>query len=194
MKFFFGLLALIAAVVVVVLLFMNLLRPVDQNTGSNVSHSVDLVDQENIDGITTYTVRGPIVANEEYTQLRMSVSKVGRTIEVLKGYDSRVEKTETLPNSPEAYRAFLDALSAAQFAARRDHETGDKRTTCVTGDHYSYSMSIGAEKKVDSWTTSCSLAQGNFAGNFGATADLFRKQFPNYTAFGGQVNQSGFTL
>lgn len=181
MKFFFGFLAFIAAVVVVVLLVLGFIRTTNSNAvQSAVSATATLTDDDMVSSVVRYTVTSPVVADENYRETRMTVSQTGRTIEVLKGYDKKVEKSSTLPNSKEAYKAFLGALAAAHFSAKRDNVQGSARTTCVTGNHYFYELSLGSDKKVDTWTTSCSSKNGSFAGEADNTAQLFRDQFPDY--------------
>ena len=131
--------------------------------------------------VIRYTVTSPIVADENYRETRMTISRNARTVEVLHGYARVVEKSATLPNNTEAYKAFLGALSAASFSAKRDNVQGDRRTSCVTGNHYYFELSLGSEKKVDSWTTSCSLKSGDFAGDNDAIAQMFKDQYPNYS-------------
>jgi hypothetical protein len=180
-KFFFGLMAFLAATVVVILLVVNLFRGLDADKAKNpTTSSYSLKEAAAADTVARYTVSGPTVADEDYEQLRITISRNARTVEVLKGYDLKVEKTTTVPNTKEAYTAFLGALQAAQYSNKKAVITGDKLTTCVTGNKYSYELTLEAAKKVDTWTTSCARSHGNFAGNVDATAQLFRAQIPKY--------------
>lgn len=179
MKYFFGFLALIAAIVVVILLATGLFRSPASST-LPIREAYALKDEKAVESIVRYTVTGPVTADESYREVRITISKNVRTIEVLKGYGKTVEKTATIPNNPEAYKAFLGALAAARYAIVRDGDTTDLRSTCVTGQKYFYELQQGSDKKIDTWSSSCSTAQGNFAGNAPATAQLFRAQIPNY--------------
>ena len=195
MKFFFGFLAFIAAVVVVVLLVLGFMRTTSSNAArSLVTATATLTDDSMTSSVVRYTVTSPVVADENYRETRMTVSQNTRTVEVLKGYDKKVEKTSTLPNTKEAYRAFLGALAAANFSMRRDNVQGDPRTTCVTGNHYFYELSLGSDKKVDTWTTSCSFKNGSFAGEADSTAQLFRDQFPDYDKVTSGTTQGVYNL
>jgi hypothetical protein len=181
-KFFFGFLAFIAATVVVVLLIIGLVKNTSSSSNrSLVSSTATLTDDAMVNSVARYTVTSPIVADENYRETRITVSQNVRTVEVLHGYARVVEKTATLPNNKEAYKAFLGALSAAKFSTKRDAVSANSRTTCVTGNHYYFELSLGSEKKVDSWTTSCSLNSGSFAGDNDAVAQMFRDQYPNYS-------------
>ena len=191
LKYFFGFLAFLAATLVVVLVILNLIR--NFNTGDKIittSLSYSVSDPSAIDSVVRYTVAGPVVANEDYRQIVATVSKNTRTVEVLKGYTKTVEKSSVLPNTPEAYKAFLGALEAAKFAAKRNNAAGDPRTICVSGNKYYYELALNGEKKIDTWTTSCSFGLGSFAGNAEGTASLFRVQFPNYNDITNGVNLS----
>lgn len=181
MKFFFGLLTFIAAVVVVILLVVSFFRSMDsQGTNNLVTSSYSLEDKAAVESIARYTVAGPVVAEENYRRVRITVSKNARTVEVIKGYKGTVDKTSTLPNTPEAYSAFLGALRAAKFSNRRDAAFADPSAICVTGNKYYYELAIVSDKKIDTWTTSCSLKDGTFAGNNEGTAQIFRSQIPDY--------------
>ncbi|MCA9347247.1 hypothetical protein KC930_01540 [Candidatus Saccharibacteria bacterium] len=182
MRFFFGFLAFIAAIVVVVLVVIGLVKTVNSgNSKINISQTINLLDDSSIDSVARYTVTSPIVANENYRETRLTVSKNSRTLEVLHGYDKAVEKSTTLGNTTSAYKAFLGALSAAQFSAKRDGVEGNPMSVCVTGNHFLYELQLGNEKKVDTWTTTCSLSSGTFGGNVDGVSQLFRDQFPDYT-------------
>jgi hypothetical protein len=189
LKFFFGLLAFIAAVVVVVLLVVGLFRSFNSDeTGNPVTSTYDLSDKTSVDTVARYTISGPIVADENYKQARITISKNTRTIEVLKGYAGKVEKTATLPNTEAAYTAFLSALRAAQFGSKREGVSTDPSTVCVTGNKFFYELALASEKKVDSWTSNCTFKDGTFAGNPQGTAQLFQAQIPNYREITNGVN------
>jgi hypothetical protein len=191
LKFFFGLLAFIAATVVVVLLVISLFRSLgDTSTTTSTTSSYSFDDTSASDSIVRYRIEGPVVADENHREVRITVSKSARTIDIIKGYKGTVEKTETYPNNEQAYQAFLGALEAARFTYNRGEITADTSTTCVTGSKYHYELTDLGQKKVDTWTTSCSVEQGNFAGNHQAVADLFRKQIPNYSKLTTGINLS----
>jgi len=189
MKFFFGLLAFIAAVVVVALLVVSLFRGFNnEDTSSPVISTYSFDDKTSVETIARYTVSGPIVADENYRQVRITVSKNARTIEVLKGYAAAVEKSSTLPNTPAAYTAFLGALRAAEFTNKRENVTTDPSSTCITGNKFFYELALASDKKADTWTTNCSFNDGTFAGNPRGTAQIFRAQIPNYRELTNGVN------
>jgi hypothetical protein len=190
MRFFFGFLAFLAAVVVVILLIFGIVK--NFNAGNkpvvNVS-SYTLNDDKALDGVARYTVSGPVVADENYRQIVMTISKSARTVEVQKGYGKVVEKTSTLPNTPAAFKAFLGALDAAQFTSKKDISGNlDPRSICVSGNKYFYEFALNGEKKVDTWTSSCSFKNGSFGGNSEGTAQIFRAQIPNYSDITNGVN------
>ena len=191
MKFFFGFLAFIAAIVVIVLLAVGLVRTWgDSGPATNVSTAIDLLGDNTENSVARFTVEGPVVADENHKAIRITVSKNSRTVDVLSGYNGRVEKTSTIANTPEAYKAFLGALAAARFANKTATENGSPRDTCVTGAQYFFELQLDSNKPVNTWTSSCSLKHGNFAGDATATAQLFRSQIPNYGELTADVNVS----
>jgi hypothetical protein len=190
MRFFFGFLALLAAIVVVILLVLGIVKSFNATNKPVVSvSSYTLNDDKALDGVARYTVSGPVVADENYRQIIVTISKNTRSVEVLKGYSKTQEKVATLPNSPAAFKAFLGALDAAQFTSKRDIATSaDPRSICVSGNKYFYEFALGSDKKVDTWTSSCSFRNGTFAGNSEGTAQIFKSQIPNYGDITNGVN------
>lgn len=184
MKFFFGLLAFLAAIIVVILLVFGLFRRTGQGNPNVVvtTDTVDLKDEALVgNSAAQYRLVGPVIAAENHNELQFTISKSSRTIDIYRGYNGEVIKSETFPNTPESYRAFLGALDAARYSAKRTNAQSDARGICVTGNKAFYSLVTDGTKKVDTWTSSCSLDQGSFGGNAPATSDLFRKQIPTYS-------------
>lgn len=190
MKFFFGFLALIAAIVVVVLLTLSLFRGLDGSNNSTApsTSTYDLRSKEAASSVVRFTTSGTIVAEENHREIRITISKSARTVEIISGYNGKVINTSTITNTPAAYDAFLNALYAARYADRTATTNGDPRSTCVTGNRFFYGLQDDSGIKVDTWTTSCSAGQGNFAGNVSGTSSLFRSQIPNYNQFTNGVN------
>ena len=180
MKYFFGILAFIAAIVVVILLATSLFRGFGTAPASSYTQTVTLTDENIIDSVARYVMTGPVVAKENYQEVRITISKNARTLEVVNGYQGDVVQTQTLQNTEDAYRAFLGALSAANFSYKRDTGEIDPRVTCVTGQKYYYVLQVESEKKVDTWSTSCASSQGNYGGLAEPTFQLFQAQIPNY--------------
>ena len=184
MKFVFGVLVFIITAIVLIILIVSLLRGLNSTTTPKtvLASSYNLTDSGALEASAKFTVSGPIVADEKHQSVRITIDKSSRKVEILKGYKNIVDKTQTLPNSAEAYGAFLAALKAAQFANYRQNNA-DIRTSCVTGNRYNFELSAIGTKKVDSWTTSCNGKSGTFAGDASNTAQLFRAQIPNYSDF-----------
>ncbi len=184
MKFVFGILVFIITAIVLIILIVSLFRGLNTSSSpkSVISSSYSLSDSGAVDTTVKYTISGPIVAEEKYQSVRITIDKSSRKLEVIRGYKGVVEKAQTLPNNKEAYDAFLHALKAAQFTNYRESKA-DIKTSCVTGNRYQYELSVANVKKVDTWTTSCSSKLGTFVGDAGNTALLFRAQIPNYSDF-----------
>jgi hypothetical protein len=180
-KFFFGFLAFIAATIVVVLLIISLFRSLGSNSSDNtISSTYSFSEPNAINSVVRYTVAGPIVAEEDYREVKITVSQNVRTFEVIKGFNNTVITTKSYQNNPEAYRAFLGALTAAEFADRRENSTDNPESTCVTGVRFFFELNEASDKPVDTWTSDCSLNHGTFAGNQQGTAQIFRGQIPDY--------------
>jgi hypothetical protein len=183
MKFILGILVFIITTIVLIVLIVSLFRSLSSTSSPSnlpITSSYNLTDSSAADAVVRYTVSGPIVADEKYQSVRITIDKSSRKVEVLKGYKGVVDKTQAYPNSTESYSAFIQALRAARFTDKRD-SAADIRTTCVTGNRYTFELTSSSVKKVDSWTTACSGRSGTFAGDISGVAQLFRAQIPNYS-------------
>lgn len=179
MKFLFGFLVLIISVVVTIILIVSLFSSNNsQSKPTNVVSSYDLQEAGAVDSVIKVTVSGPTVAEENYKSIRYTISKNTRTVESLKGYKGTVDKSQVLTNSPESYKALLAALTTVQFSKKRD-SGAQLDTTCASGNKYVFELASGGKQQFSTWTSSCSLRGGTFAGDAGSVNQLIKAQFPN---------------
>ncbi|CAN5612530.1 hypothetical protein BH23PAT1_BH23PAT1_3940 [soil metagenome] len=172
---------IIGVIIVVLALFFILIALI--NRGGNDEQgerAVDLTDYANRAAQVEYTQYGRVVAQEDRRAVRISVSRTERVIEVLHGYEERVERREVFENIESAYSEFIMALHRAGYATERE-ASEDERGFCPTGKRYTYQLVNDTSRVFDNWSTSCSRAQGSFAGEAGLVRRLFENQIPEYS-------------
>lgn len=181
MKYFFGVLAVVLAAIIAIVM---LTRTPDTTTSGQKpggKPAVKLLDYVDKTGSQTqWTMQGKLVGEEQRRAIRVSVSESERRVEILQGYEERVERSASYPNTRAAYETFLRALDVAGFTRERKVAITDERGVCPIGNRYIYNLWEGSEHPVRTWSATCSGALGTFAGNPVLTQQLFQLQIPDY--------------
>jgi len=127
------------------------------------------------------TVRGPIVANEEFNTYRITVSPNNRNMTVYAGYLERVTETKELGNNTRAYEEFVYALDKANYM-RGEAATGeddDTRGICATGRVYEFAVMDSESTVKRLWTSTCDGSPGSFRASVEQVGELFWNQIPD---------------
>lgn len=145
----------------------------------------DFITKEN--SSVEYSASGAINALENHRTIQIIISPTTRTINVYKGYNGEVLKTQTYPNTQNAYSDFMTALGRAGFAReRRTDLNQDPQSICPTGSRSFYKLFEGSEEAVNLWTASCTA--GTYGGNISLTNTLFQTQIPDYSTITSGIN------
>jgi hypothetical protein len=130
------------------------------------------------------TVRGPLVAEENFRSYQIDVSPVNRRVSTYKGYQSQQLDEKQFNNNTEAYTEFVNALYRANFLreARLSEEQDDTRGVCATGRLYVFEIMEAQSSIKRLWTSSCKDGTGSFRGNSEQVRNLFLKQVPDSDA------------
>jgi len=168
---------ILIAIGLIVLVFILILK-------SFGSHSVppkpiNLNDYASTDAIMRLTIDGPVVADQDHRQARISVDRTQAKIEVIQGYQNNVIRSKTYPNNEDAFTIFVHALKIAGYTLGDPKATKDERGFCPTGDRYIYEILSNSESIQRWWFSSCSL--GNFKGRTSTINTLFRTQSSDYS-------------
>ncbi len=131
--------------------------------------------------IVSLTIRGRLVGDTEYRAVRVSITPSERRVEVLSGYDENVIKSQSYPNTQSGYTDFLHAMDRYGFSRTKKPLVTDSRGVCPLGNQYSYVLTSGVSKPVDTWSTSCGTSDGTFAGTANVIRQLFQLQIPDYS-------------
>ena len=128
------------------------------------------------------TVRGPIVADEEFQSYQVEVSNSERSITAYKGYlESRTGGT-SLSNNTRAYEQFVYALDRANIMKGQEPETeaeNDLRGICASGYVYEYAVLSSGNDVKTLWTSTCSGSKGTLEASREQLTSLFLGQIPN---------------
>jgi hypothetical protein len=129
------------------------------------------------------TVRGPIVAEEEFTSYRVSVSNAERTMNVYKGYLEERTNGTSLGNNTQAYEQLVYALDKANIvqanSAAKDETTQDLRGICARGYVYEYAVVSGGNEVTKLWTSTCEGSKGTLDASKEQLSELFLAQIPD---------------
>ena len=182
MKYVLGVLGVILLAVVAVVLIVSMNPSSNNGQKSGGKPAVNLLDYISKDSShVSWTQQGPVVGEDERRAVRVTVSASERKIEILDGYEETVERSQTYPNSPDAYNTFLRSLKEAGFSKERTVSQPDEKAVCPLGNRFIYDLTDGSNQIVRTWSASCSTTLGPFAGNSNLTRSLFQNQIPDYS-------------
>lgn len=134
------------------------------------------------------TVRGPIVADEDFRSYRITVSPTSRQFEAFSGYLDAITDQQTLSNNTAAYSQFVHALDKANMAKGTPFE-GDKNNVlgiCATGRVYEFNILDAGDVDEMLWTSTC----GGSPGSLDASATQLSKLFINQIPDGSNITNS----
>ncbi|MGB4761830.1 MAG: hypothetical protein WBP12_00570 [Candidatus Saccharimonas sp.] len=150
-------------------------------------------DQENKDAATTaildttaarsvqWTVRGPLVADENFRTYQIIVSPKERVYTVYSGYLGSPLESKRYANNTAAYEQFVFALNKAEAGKTREAENVDIRGVCAT-DGLAYTLETLVNDTADNklWSSTCKNSPGTLAANPLQIHALFTNQIPDF--------------
>ena len=158
-------------------LFADKEEPVDEGLVTAKDELLTL----NVSRSVRMTIRGPIVADEEFTSERIEVSPISRQYKTYSGYIDSIEKSKSYDNSMKAYEEFVYALDKAAMtkSAKVDStESEDVRGICATGKIYEFEIVNAGEPVKRYWTSTCKGSPGTFGASVEQVTNLFTDQIP----------------
>ena len=158
----------------------------DGASAPSLARFTKLVDYENNDTANvSWTMQGRLVGQDQRRDIRITVNRNKRVVEILHYYGERVEQSAEYPNSPTAFAAFVRALDNASFGRERIVKQADERGVCPLGNRFIYRLTDSSEEVMRTWSDTCAAADGPFGG--GKTAQLiqqlFKAQITDYNKF-----------
>ena len=134
------------------------------------------------------TVRGPIVADENFRSFEIVISPSSRTITAWKGYDKQdVLSTKQYSNDTASYTQFVNALGYAGYTKSNKVSSNDTKGLCANGKVYNFEIMSGSNVTDDRWTTNCGV-KGSFNGDGPSVRQLFLDQIPDANSVTSKIN------
>jgi hypothetical protein len=129
----------------------------------------------------TMSVRGPIVADEEFYSYKITVTPSKRVVKTYSGYLDKVVDSISLGNSVKSYEEFVYALDKADLAdgAELSGDKNDVRGICATGRVYEFGILNSGDSVKTLWTSTCKGSPGSLDASVAQLTELFVKQIPN---------------
>ena len=127
------------------------------------------------------TVRGPIVADEDFRSYRIIVSPGARQFRAFNGYLETETNNQTLSNNVAAYDQFVNALDKANLVAGKefDAERNNLSGICASGKVYEFKLLNVSNTEHLFWTSTCGGSKGSLKGNVTQLSGLFLNQVPD---------------
>lgn len=127
------------------------------------------------------SVRGPIVADEDFNSYKITISPSSREITTYTGYMNNVVDQQGLSNNTAAYDQFVNALNLAKMTAGNQPADGegDVLGICATGTLTEYTILSNGSPVETLWTSTCSGSQGTLRANSTQLSKLFVAQIPD---------------
>lgn len=148
---------------------------------AQVDQSREALLSTTVDRKVQLTVRGPIVADENFHSYTIAVTPSTRHLTTHNGYlDSVVDKV-ALSNNVAAYEQFVHALDKAQMwrGTQPVGEGSDVRGVCATGKIFEFSIIHENEEVKRLWTSTCNNARGTLIARHDPIVALFQNQIPD---------------
>jgi hypothetical protein len=136
----------------------------------------------------SWTVRGPIVADEKFRSYQITVSPSERKFVTYSGYLDQVTDSKSFTNNQKAYEQFVYALDKAGIGQTHNAEDTDFRGVCATdGFVYIFNTLNGESSDHTLWTSSCKGSKGTKGANVTQVHALFVNQIPDFKPIFSQI-------
>lgn len=133
------------------------------------------------DRAVSMTVRGPIVADEDFRSYKILITPSSREFKAYTGYLATITNQETLGNNTAAYEEFVHALDKANLVAGKpfDGDKNDVRGICAMGKVYEFSLLTNGNVNQTLWTSTCGGSPGSLKASVTQLSRLFLNQIPS---------------
>lgn len=127
------------------------------------------------------TVRGPIVADENFRSYQLTVSNSSRTLTTYSGYLAKPIASKQLSNNTVGYDEFVHALDKTNLAKGEafSGEKDDTRGICASGKVYEFEILDGSSVVKRLWTSTCKGSPGSLKASVKQLEVLFLEQVPD---------------
>lgn len=127
------------------------------------------------------TVRGPIVANENFRSYSVIISPSSRDMTTYEGYLDKEINQKKLDNNVKAYAELVYALDKRKMmnGTQLTEQQNDLRGICASGKVYKFETLKDNSVVKSLWTSDCSGSKGSAQANVNEILDMFLKQIPD---------------
>jgi hypothetical protein len=153
----------------------------DQTGKTQVDIGRDALLNTTLDHSVRMTVRGSIVADENFRSYQVVVNPTDRSLTTYSGYLDQPLDTKQYGNNAKAYEEFVYALDKANMM-KGDAFSGDKDDTrglCATGEVFEFEVLNGGNVVKRLWTTTCKGSTGSLKASTTQLETLFHNQIPD---------------
>lgn len=174
----------IVIIIIAVAAIVSLARVIFFSESSNtaiVDESRDALLSTTAGRSVTMTVRGPIVADEEFHSYQIDITPTSRTIRTYTGYLESVVASNTLANNVASYEQFVYALDKADLADGKElvGDKNDVRGVCATGRVTEFAILNNGNTVKKLWTSTCKGSPGSLDASAVQLTSLFVNQIPD---------------
>lgn len=173
--------AVIAALVTAGKMLFGANKSTTKTTDTSASAIADAV-LDRADGRSVrWTVRGPIVANENFRSYQITVTPSTRTYTTYSGYLDQPVDSKSYDNNAKAYEEFVYALNNANVSATRNAASTDFRGVCATqGIAYMFETLSRDTADHTLWSSTCKDSRGTLGADPLKLQALFTNQIPDF--------------
>lgn len=177
------------AIGLIILFVILLLKAIFGGGGGEgpVDRRVNLASYENTGVIMRMVTEGPVNADELHRQIFIEVGKDNVKIQLVRGYQGEVIRSEQFNSNSTAYGSFLRAIDLLGYTSgNKDKAQADFRGHCPFGNRYIFEIRDGSDVKQQFWSTSCG-DEGTLHGQTDEIVQLFNAQIPEYDVLTGDL-------
>ena len=155
--------------------------PNNSQPNPNIENAKTALLSTDVDRSVRLTVRGPIVANENFRSYSITITPDSREMITYEGYlDNQIDR-KRLDNNTKAYTELVYALDKRKMMDGKDltEEQNDLRGICASGKIYKFETIKNNSVVKSLWTSDCSGSKGSAQANVNEILDMFLKQIPD---------------
>lgn len=133
----------------------------------NIEDAKTALLSTDVDRSVRLTVRGPIVANENFRSYSVTITPDSREMITYEGYlDNQIDR-KRLDNNTKAYTELVYALDKRKMMDGKDltDEQNDLRGICASGKIYKFETIKNNSVVKSLWTSDCSGSKGSAQAN-----------------------------
>ncbi len=153
----------------------------EQSTRSEIDLGRNALLNTSANRSVRMTVRGPIVADENFRSYQVVVDSSSRNMITYSGYIDQPIDSKQYPNNVKAYEEFVYALDKANMMKGEELEDqlNDTRGICANGEVYEFEVLQSNSTVKRLWTSTCKGSSGSFKASVSQVEGLFIKQIPD---------------